>query len=275
MRLTIRHRTAYAYAPPALRAALRLRLWPSRFEAQTPIAWRVSVNGEAVAPLLEDGFGDAVGQWHAHAPVETVEAIAEGVVETRDAAGVVRGLPGARAVGVFLRATELTAADEGLRDLARSVADEGDALARLHALNAAVHAAVAYRPGVTGADTAAARALALGAGVCQDHAHVFIAAARVMGVPARYVAGYMLAGEDAPEGGHETHAWAEAHVEDLGWVAFDPSLGVCPAEAHVRLSAGLDARAAAPVRGAVTGASTETLEARVDIARAAEAQAQQ
>ncbi|MEC9431323.1 MAG: transglutaminase family protein [Pseudomonadota bacterium] len=281
MRLSIRHRTVYEYDPAALRLALRLRLWPSAYEAQTASDWSVTVNGEAVSPLLTDDFGDAVALWHAHQPIGSVEIVATGTVETTDAAGVVRGLGHARAAGVFLRDTPLTKPDDAICELAATVAAEaGDdgTLAVMHALRTAVREAVDYRPGVTEADTTAARALALGAGVCQDHAHVFIAAARSLGVPARYVSGYLLvepsAEDDEDEAAvkldelNETHAWAEAFVEGLGWVGFDPSNDVCPTDGYVRLVAGLDANEAAPIRGSVTGQSETTLTAEVEVSRA-------
>lgn len=285
MRLAIRHVTRYAYEPAALRLALRLRLWPSRHEAQRVEAWRVSVNGEEVTPLFSDAFGETTGLWHAHGGGAATEIVAEGVVSVDDAAGVVRGLDQGRALGVFLRGTPLTAPDEALRAFAEGVRSADGPLASLHALMHAVHEAVDYRAGVTESGTSAARALALGAGVCQDHAHVFISAARVLGLPARYVAGYLLARapsedpEAEPEHGpdlHETHAWAEAHVPGLGWVGFDPSNAVCPTDRYVRLCSGLDAAAAAPIRGSVTGEAAEEMEASVEIAPAsAQAQSQQ
>jgi len=283
MRLSIRHKTVYAFEPAALKLALRLRLWPSEFEGQKTIDWKVSVNGTPVEALLTDDFGDGAGQWHSGGEIEGVEILAEGVVETTESAGVVRGLGRQRASGVFLRETELTEPDDAICELAAEAAakagDDGT-LAALHALSAAVREAVDYRPGATDADTPAARALALGSGVCQDHAHVFIAAARSLGIPARYVSGYLLATEDdegADEHGeiHETHAWAEAFVEGFGWVGFDAANQVCPTERYVRLVGGLDARDAAPIRGSITGQVEETLAAEVRIAPASQTQSQQ
>ncbi|MGR3780066.1 MAG: transglutaminase-like domain-containing protein [Albimonas sp.] len=283
MRLSIRHKTVYAFEPAALKLALRLRLWPSTFEGQKTLDWKVTVNGAPVGPLLTDDFGDQTGQWHSREPVEGVEVVAEGVVETVESAGVVRGLGRQRAAGVFLRETALTEADDAICELAAEAAakagDDGT-LATLHALSAAVREAVDYRPGATAADTPAARALALGAGVCQDHAHVFIAASRSLGIPARYVSGYLLATEEfegADEHGeiHETHAWAEAFVEGFGWVGFDAANQVCPTERYVRLVGGLDAQEAAPIRGSITGQVEETLEAEVRIAPAGQVQSQQ
>lgn len=139
-------------------------------------------------------------------------------------------------------------------------------LARLHALSAAVSDAVAYRAGVTTASTTAAEAFALGAGVCQDHAQVFIAGARALGIPARYVSGYLLA--DEGDVLHETHGWAEALVPELGWVGFDPSNRVCVTDHYLRIACGLDADEAAPIRGSVTVAGDIWIDADVRIAQA-------
>ena len=111
---------------------------------------------------------------------------------------------------------------------------------------------VAYEVGVTNTHTTAADALKDGRGVCQDHAHVFISAARSLGIPARYVSGYLLAGT-GDEPSDANHAWAEAWLDGLGWVGFDPANGVCPTDRYVRLASGLDAAFAAPIRGTRRG----------------------
>jgi transglutaminase-like putative cysteine protease len=125
---------------------------------------------------------------------------------------------------------------------------------------------VDYRPGVTGSDTTAAQAFALGAGVCQDHAQIFIAAARSLGIPARYVSGYLLAEEGNVL--HETHGWAEALAPDLGWIGFDPSNRVCVTERYLRVASGLDADEAAPIRGSATVTGDIWIDADVRIAQA-------
>ena len=112
------------------------------------------------------------------------------------------------------------------------------------------------------AATTAGEALRSGAGVCQDHSHVFISAARVLGIPARYVGGYLWTGQPESEA---SHAWAEAYVEDLGWVGFDPSNRICPTEAYVRSSIGLDYAAAAPIRGVRRGNAAERLAVSISV----------
>ena len=131
----------------------------------------------------------------------------------------------------------------------------------------AVAEAIAYRPGVTHAHTTAAEALALGEGVCQDHAHTLISLARTIGLPARYVSGYLHA--DAYGNEHEAaHAWAEVWVEGLGWIGFDAANRCCPDERYVRLGSGYDAQDAAPIRGIAMGASHEEMNVAVAVLNA-------
>ena len=113
------------------------------------------------------------------------------------------------------------------------------------------------------AGTSAAQALSEGKGVCQDHAHIFIAAARTLGIPARYVTGYLLIDGQTTAQAH--HAWAEAWVENLGWVGFDVANRTCPTEGYVRLACGLDAGYAAPIVGTRRGGETVTLEVAVTV----------
>ena len=263
MRLSVRHITRYQYELPVQRAALRLKLYPPRFEAQTPGAWAVTVNGAPVAPLFTNGLGEGESIWTSGEPQSAIEIVAEGVVDVSDAAGLVRGLSDQARPAVFLRQTPLTAPNAAIKALASAMAGEAP-LPALHKLSNAVRDSVDYITAATGHATTAAEALAQGAGVCQDHAHIFIAAARAVGVPARYVSGYL-----APdyEGLHETHAWAEAFVPDLGWVGFDPSNRQSPTDAYIRLCAGFDAADAAPVRGAVSMGGGEALDVQVEVAQ--------
>jgi len=111
-------------------------------------------------------------------------------------------------------------------------------------------------------------------GVCQDLSHIFIACARSLGIPARYIGGYLLRSDDTPhqEAGH---AWIETYIKDLGWVGFDPANGVCPTEAHIRVSVGLDYLGAAPVRGSRYGGTAEQMDVAVTVDRAGPTSVQQ
>ena len=127
----------------------------------------------------------------------------------------------------------------------------------------AVAGRVRYTPGTTGIETSAEEALRLGVGVCQDHSHVFIAGARAMGFPARYVSGYLMMDDRVEQAA--SHAWAEAHVPGLGWVAFDAANGISPDERYVRVATGCDYRDAAPVSGIRLGRAQEQLAVTITV----------
>jgi transglutaminase-like putative cysteine protease len=127
----------------------------------------------------------------------------------------------------------------------------------LHGLAALIRERIAYEAGRTHAATTAEEAVAHGYGVCQDHAHIFIGAARASGVPARYVSGYLLMDDRIEQ--EATHAWAEAHVDGLGWVGFDVSNGISPDPRYVRVATGSDYRDAAPVTGISQGMAADEI----------------
>ncbi len=263
MELTVLHQTTYRYESPVGQIALLLRLQPAQLDCQTPRDWQISVNGEPVPPSHLNGFGDSETFFQQRRPVRELLIVASGTVETRDRHGVVSGFRQEAPLPVFLRQTDLTRPDATIRAFAQSVPGE-DTLARLHRLSGLVREAIGYRPGSTSMASTAAEALSQGQGVCQDHTHLFVSAARVLGIPARYVAGYLLA-DDASQALRETHAWAEAWVDGLGWLGFDATNGLCVTDHYVRLCCGLDAQEAAPVRGSAFGATATAVQADVMI----------
>lgn len=268
MKLLVRHQTVYRYAASAGRVAMRLKLMPVNTPMQTVHDWRVTINDDALEGFRPNSYGEMEAVWIRHDQLHNATIVAEGLVETVETHGVVGHLPTRVPPAYYLRDTPLTRPSEAIVAMAAAVSDEDGSLARLHGLSAAVTDAVAYRAGVTQADTPAAHAFALGAGVCQDHAQIFIAAARSLGVPARYVSGYLLAGDGDLL--HETHGWAEAYLPELGWIGFDPSNRVCVTERYLRVASGLDADDAAPIRGSVTVAGDISIDADVRIAVAQE-----
>lgn len=266
MRLKITHNTVYRYDAPVSFVVQSLRLTPSVFDGQKVIDWHVTIDGADAGPGFRDGAGDWVQVWTIRGPVTEVPVRIEGVVDTTDLAGLLRGHRETIHPLVYLQATEATTADDALRELAERPDADLSPLDLAHALSGLVSDAIAYRPGVTHLNTTAAEALRLGEGVCQDHAHALIALARTRGMPARYVSGYLFA--DADGAPHEAaHAWAEIHVPDLGWIGFDAANRTCPDDRYVRTGSGLDARDAAPIRGvrASTGMGAEELDVTVAV----------
>lgn len=267
MRLKIRHETQYRYDPPARGMSQRIKLFPSTFAGQRAQNWTVRVNGAPVRPLFTDGYGDEVALASIWDQVERCEIVAEGIVETSDCAGVVAGLRAIANPAVFLRQTPATKANDAIRELAAQAdADSPDPLSLAHTLAARIGEEIAYEIGETHAATTAAEALETGKGVCQDHAHVFIAAMRSLNAPARYVSGYLYMPEEQTSAA--AHAWAECWVAGVGWVGFDAANGICPTESYVRIACGLDARDAAPIRGAVAGAPEEEIDVSVIVRQA-------
>lgn len=267
MQLAIRHETHYDYDTPISYSAQRLHLWPVEFAAQKTISWSIAAPGFDRALAYTDGFGNHVHMITFGNIEGPVSIVAEGVVEVTDTAGLVKGLACAAPDAVFLRQTRPTTATASIRALAEKQFAGRSVLDGLHALMAEIHARVAYEIGATHAHTTAAEAFADGRGVCQDHAHIFIAACRTAGIPARYVTGYLVTGQGASS--TAAHAWAEALVPDLGWVGFDPANAKCPTDNYVRVAAGLDAAGVAPIRGSRRGGNSERMrvEVRVEIAQ--------
>ncbi len=261
MQLRISHETVYSLAQAATRSIQYLRLTPRVDRCQRTESWRIE-GPERLRPWT-DGYGNTVHVASESAAHDTLTIRVSGIVTTRDTAGVLPlddGLP----PDMFLRETELTAVSAAIADFAKPFAArrkaEGD-IAALHAMMAAQADAVAFESGHTTVSTPAAAAFATGKGVCQDHAHVFIAACRVISLPCRYVSGYLAFGQ----GDVATHAWAEAFVSDLGWVSFDAANRQSATEAYVRLAVGPDYAAAAPVVGVRTGGGGEEVAVAVQI----------
>jgi transglutaminase-like putative cysteine protease len=264
MRLRIRHETAYAYETPALSAIQILRLTPRGHNGQFVIDWRVEVDRDCKLDTATDPFGNTVHSFTVDGPLDGLTIIAEGEIETSDTDGVVSGQPEPMPPAVFLRETRLTTADAAIRALATESAAEGgtDVVAVLHGIMNRIRAGMRFEINATDVGTSAVDAFREGHGVCQDFSHVFIAAARHLGIPARYTGGYLFRhdGEHDQEAGH---AWAEALVPALGWVGFDPANGISATDAYVRAAVGLDYLGAAPVRGTRYGGGGESLSVRI------------
>ncbi len=265
MRIHIQHRTAYTYDPPAKSVAQILRMTPRSDVSQRIFAWRTNVDLECRLDAREDAFGNILHNFSLDGPISRLVITAEGDVETFDNAGMLSGAVERVPIEVFLRHTPLTHIDPNLREFAHQ-ASQGEigSLAQTHALMSHIHEKITFDAAPTDSGTTAGEALEIGRGVCQDFAHIFIACARCLGIPARYVSGYFLRTDGVTEQ-QAGHAWAEAWVDGLGWAGFDPANCICPHEQHVRVAIGLDYLGAAPVRGTRTGGGKESLDVRVRV----------
>jgi transglutaminase-like putative cysteine protease len=264
MRLFISHETVYRYAQPVNYSIQHIRLTPPSGAGQTILNWRLDCPARTYEQI--DAFGNIMHVLVIDSAHEEIRVQVTGEAETTDKFGVLADGADHLPREVFLHPTPLTAPDAAIRDFAGPLRSsfEKDALDGLHALSRAVGEAVEYQSGATNVESTAAEALANGTGVCQDQTHLFLAAARLLGAPARYVSGYVHV-ENAVEAQAASHAWAEAWVGDLGWVGFDVANEVCPTDAHLRLAVGLDYLGCAPLRGVRRGGGDETMRVEVEV----------
>ena len=266
MILAITHLTRYLYTAAVTELQMELRLQPLSEGGQAVRLHRLVVRPETPFGHYVDGFGNQVHYFNLLAAHDRLEVVSETMVET--------GLPAQpEPVDVFpsdllvfrppvvdVAGVRRLARQAGLRD-PESPEDVRESLQRLVG---AIARGFQYNLDVTTVSTSVDEVLKLRQGVCQDFAHLFIAAARAMGIPCRYVSGYVYTGSGEPVVG-VSHAWAEALIPQAGWSSYDPTHPGLSFENYVRVSVGRDYRDAAPTRGVYMGSATSELEVVVEI----------
>lgn len=247
MRLKISHTTVYKYENAVAYGLQELRLTPKSRAGQSVISWEIDLEGAHREAVFDDNNNNVVWLASMEPGVHEISVTCSGEIENTNGSGIVGNHGGYAPLWYFKRDTELTRPGPGIRKLVEDMESKDDAVSQLHSLSAEIARQVSYAKDVTGSETTAEGAIAGGEGVCQDHAHIFLAAARELGYPARYVSGYLMMDDRVEQ--DATHAWTEAHVENVGWIGFDVSNGICPDERYVRVATGLDYRGAAPISG--------------------------
>jgi transglutaminase-like putative cysteine protease len=270
MLIHVSHLTTYRYGTPATGVIQMLRLTPRNHDGQFVVNWRIDISADCRLDQHEDAFGNISHAFTADGPLTELQVRVEGGVETRDTQGIVRGAVERFPPSLYLRETALTRLDDAIADMAAAERAEAgaDDLKVLHLLLTRLHSEMQFDPNPTLTTTTAAEAFALKRGVCQDLTHIFLAAARSLRIPARYVSGHFRRNDGVIEQ-EAGHAWAEAFVPALGWVAFDATNGICATDAHIRVAVGLDYLGAAPVRGMRYGGANETLSVHIRVDQAA------
>tara|TARA_R110002096_G_scaffold119038_13_gene257885 strand:- start:33273 stop:34070 length:798 start_codon:yes stop_codon:yes gene_type:complete len=257
MKLQISHTTKYAYDAPVLYSLQQVRLTPMTTKHQTVLNWNVAITGGVEELSFLDQYQNHTLLVQAEQGATEVVVEVSGEVETHSQDGVFGKIYGTAPLWHFAQSTPRTKAGKGIRQLAKDIRGESDTLSALHTLSKAILEAVPYGQANTFAGTTAEEALIGGGGVCQDHAQIFVSAARVASIPARYVSGYLMMDDRVDQ--DASHAWAEAHIDGLGWVGFDVSNGISPDERYVRVATGLDSRDAAPIIGTRLGSANESM----------------
>lgn len=261
MRFEIVHSTRYRYSGPIAETVMEVRLRPMDGNGQRCVDFKLELSHGVKPKSYVDGFGNHVHYFNLVRPHSGLSVISRSTVET--------GLdlyedPGEELVGDFLRFRSPVKDVEGVRELARRhpIADLSSAAAvesALDELTATISREYTYDTKVTNVYSVVDEVLELKAGVCQDFAHLFIAVARVMGVPARYVSGYIHLPKWGSSAQTASHAWAEAWIPGRGWIGFDATHPVRTTPHHVRLAVGRDYTDAAPTRGVYVGSASSTM----------------
>lgn len=255
MKLTVSHHTCYTYASEVARSTQYIRLTPASTPHQTVYHWELEL--PVSASLSRDAYGNLMHVMTIDHPHDAISIAAHGMVEISG-----EDDPDGSTVNplYFLRDTDLTRPDAVLHDYARGFAGT-NLRETLEAMMDDLRQRMPYTPGSTQVHEAASATFGRGMGVCQDHAHVFIACCRSLGVPARYVSGYI----HVDDAGHlASHAWVEAWLQER-WQTFDVTNGLTRPSHHLKLAVGLDYLEACPVRGIRWGGEQESMSAHAAV----------
>ena len=252
MRFAIHHATRFEFDQASGHSIHDVRLTPKPATGQRIVSWRI--DGPGKRSEWVDGHGNQVTTFSVAHKHEAVEIVVQGLYEYGGADQWLRYAETPTLPAPFwLRNAGLAHHDASFdpltQGLAERAADPAQRVAVLHELMARISERLTYKTGSSTVETSAAEALARGAGVAQDATHVFIACCRRLGVPARYVSGYLRNDDPKLHVGRTSHSWAEAWVPGLQWVGFDPANGISPRGDSLRVAVGLDYRDAAPVSG--------------------------
>lgn len=258
MKLNVNHKTQYTYANQVKHSTQYLRLTPQNSSRQKIIQWDLTLPEEATCTL--DAYGNVLHVLTLDQPHQTIMVEASGIVEIEDT--VEDGTSEHLSPLVFLRSSPLTQADSAIRDFASSHYREQSPHESLCKLMGELLLRMPYTPGATAVHDSAAYAFSSGQGVCQDHTHVFVSCCRALGIPARYISGYLYS-EDSTH--VAMHAWAEAWVNDQ-WQSFDVTNGTSTPKHHLKLAVGIDYLDACPIRGVRSGGGCEYMQTVADVA---------
>lgn len=277
-RIRVVHETGYKYSSPVHETYNEVRLTPRSDQHQNVIVSRVETVPATRSYRYEDYWGTQVTAFDLHAPHTELLVTGISVVETGDDSEPVRETdwdelasePVRDRYTEMLEFTDYVSRDPELAKIAKSLKTGKEPADAVLAACEWVREAMTYQPGTTGVHTSAIQAWEAGKGVCQDYAHLTLVLLREMGIPARYVSGYLLPKKDVKVGATvsgQSHAWIEARTG--GWWGFDPTNGIPIGARHVWVAVGRDYADVSPLKGIYSGGSAETLDVTVDMTRLA------
>ncbi|MFW2541969.1 transglutaminase family protein [Primorskyibacter sp. 2E107] len=264
MRLKIEHSTHYHFETPVDYGLQQIRQTPKTGAQQNIAFWETRVDNGVKEVTFHDHHNNLTEMITYGDGAVDLTVTCAGEVDVTDTQGIVGPHRGPAPLWLYQRETPRTRARAGVKGLLRSI-DADSTLEGMHKLMLGIGETIKYEVGSSMSDWTAEDSVEAGRGVCQDHTHIFIACARQLGLPARYVSGYLMLDDRTVQ--DAMHAWAEAHIDGLGWVGFDVSNGISPDARYVRVATGLDYNEASPVSGSRVGGDGESLEIQIDVAQ--------
>ena len=284
-RLRIRHATRYTYDQPIQRSSHRLHLRPMDDWRQSVMAYQLTIHPKVEVVEFEDVFGNWATRFEINEPYTELSIVADSVVELVDLdpfgfaklpihppSFPIPWMPWERTMlAPYLMPPELP--DTQIQELFDYAMDfvkrnDGDLMETLFAINLALYHDYEYIPGCTDLGTTAYQVYATRSGVCQDFTNLFITLTRLLGIPARYVCGYIHTGNtggSARATSDATHAWVQLYIPNIGWKGFDPTNGVLPQMDHVRVAFGRHWRDATPTAGTLWTRAVESMTVDVEV----------
>ncbi|MCW5909934.1 MAG: transglutaminase family protein [Cyclobacteriaceae bacterium] len=271
----IRHKTHYIYSGQVIDSANQVKLYPVNDEFQQVSEHQLRISPNPTIHTIRDYFGNRTGFFTVVAPHTELSIDSILAVEMKNKPQPVKSLEPSEVwkrthsdeiqllYHDFLKAEEAKSQreiQEAVHEILGKVQHPLDTIADLSNY---IYDNFTYKKGVTSIETSVDELWNLRAGVCQDFAHLLLYMLRLMGVPARYISGYICPGDSEWRGEGATHAWAEAWLPDTGWVGFDPTNKCIAGERHVRLASGRNFSDCTPVKGTYKGANEHKLEVTV------------
>ena len=282
MRYFIEHTTRFLYSQPIHEHLTEIRMAPRTEGNQRCFQFRLTTKPNVPVLRYDDHFGNVVYHFDVPTPHAKLEIHASSAVEVEPAAE----LPDALAVGEWdrldvlrndgeywdwLQPSHFATRTKPLETLARALKLDDrrqDPLTMLRAVNRGIHRRFAYNTDSTVVDSPIDEAIKLKSGVCQDFAHIAIALLRRLGIPARYVSGYLFHdGSDRDTAANASHAWVEAFLPELGWVGIDPTNDRIASDHHIRIGVGRDYADVPPTRGVYKGEAESELAVAVSVSK--------
>lgn len=269
MKLHIEHNTVFTYDALVRESIGEARLRPRDEGGQHCMSFRITIDPPTSISQLIDRFGNVLHSYSVLPPHNRHAVLANSLVETSDSPLTYAPPLALLERRDYLEASQYVPLTADLLVFAQANAPSDGSLEEIaNALSSAIHDSCDYVPGSTDISTTAEAVLAGRRGVCQDFAHLMIGLCRSLGLPARYVSGYLHDPKRPPDMIVASHAWAEVFLDGRGWLGLDPTHNRSTGSQYVRVAIGRDYADATPVRGVYQGKATEQLEVGVRIREA-------